>query len=288
MIIVTKQKDVLNVDIKIRKPAIHLDHWALRRISSEDNFRFIFLSFFRCKGTLVFSWANVLDIVGQDDGRSLDEIKSFLSEIGEQWALARMSPGPVMRDEENPNFSNSPPWVDIDFLKMYYPIIHGGPLTLSRIIDLVNANREDLKKQREDNQREIKTIIEESRVEFAKSKTILELYKKIIIKTYEERRFCRAVFSGLLRAIFSRQDQFKDNDVTDFFHSVVNLAYSDIVLLDKHWKNLAESMPRLRPSVKVYKEGELIEFFKFLRTQFSYEEKQLVKNAYERLVSPNV
>src|ERR1700677_2366778 len=84
----------------ICRPAIYLDHCALRKIAHDDNFKEIFFIFLKSKGTFLFSLFNVYDIVGQDPGPSIDELKLFLSGMGTNWVLIKSNPIQVMKDVE--------------------------------------------------------------------------------------------------------------------------------------------------------------------------------------------
>src|SRR6218665_3285888 len=60
-------------------PAIYLDHWAIRRFSSDTVLRARFLSALKeSGGALILSHTNLAEITGPADHRQVDEIDAFL------------------------------------------------------------------------------------------------------------------------------------------------------------------------------------------------------------------
>src|SRR3990167_10240608 len=138
MITCARENDINWVKISdYRRPLIYLDHCALRYFSSNIESRKRFLSFFRIKGTLCFSWMNFYDIGGNDIGQSLDDIKIFMDGVGNNWIPIHFNPHKVMESEEA---SVPIPFIDGSIIKSYYPFIHGGSLTLNRAVDLAGSS----------------------------------------------------------------------------------------------------------------------------------------------------
>jgi hypothetical protein len=133
MITAIKNCEEYGVDVSIRPPSIYLDHWALRLFSSDFKLRQTFLAYFKTKGTLLFSWANVLEVSG-NTGLSADNIRLFLTEVGEQWFPVEINPVKVIRNETVRGTNN--PCFAANFLEAYFPHIHKGHLSLSTIVEL--------------------------------------------------------------------------------------------------------------------------------------------------------
>src|SRR5207247_2838252 len=80
MMTITKAGDVLDISSLMTPPAIYLDHWALRCLSTDSLRHDRFLGAFRkSKGTLLFSWANVVE-VSINTGASADNTHHLLTE----------------------------------------------------------------------------------------------------------------------------------------------------------------------------------------------------------------
>src|SRR5271154_3864823 len=119
------------INSEIHRPAIYLDHCALRKIAHDENYKEIFVAFLKAKGTLLFSVLNVHDIVGQDPGPSLDEIKLLLSRIGANWVLIKINPIEIMNEVKRLGLDSGKPYFDEDLLKTLMPRLKDGKLDLS-------------------------------------------------------------------------------------------------------------------------------------------------------------
>ena len=99
MITINKNGNNYNVSFPKRPPSIYLDHWALRHFSSNHSDRQQFLAFLKTKGTVFFSYLNVVEI-SKNKGESLKEIQFFLTDIGENWCPIESDPHKVIEREK--------------------------------------------------------------------------------------------------------------------------------------------------------------------------------------------
>ena len=120
MITVTINRETHTVDAIPRPPLIYLDHWALRYVSDDNFSRKRVGEVFQKKGTLLFSWTNVLEVAA-NSGASLKAIQSFLSEIGEHWFPIEWNAFEVIRREKGSGRATITHVLLQAFLK---PIIH--------------------------------------------------------------------------------------------------------------------------------------------------------------------
>lgn len=60
------------------------------------------------------------------------------------------------------------------------------------------------------------------------------------------------VVKGFRKLIQKETFNIDTNDAIDFLHATVPIAYSDFVLLDRHWADLAGKLKLSRDCVKVY------------------------------------
>jgi hypothetical protein len=231
------------VDASLRPPSIYLDHWALRLFSSDSKLRQRFLACIRTKGTLLFSWANALE-VSHNTGTSADNIRCFLTDIGEHWFPVEINPIKVIENEAVPGNSN--PCFAAGFLDTYYPHIHNRPLSLSTIVDLLTQD-EEIKLAAQENLDELKGKIGEIFNRWRSE-------KRDCIETFafSPDRPAQYVFNGVRQLIQKENFKIDSNDPLDFLHAVTPLAYADFILLDKHWADLAKKLKIPSPRVQVY------------------------------------
>lgn len=230
------------VDAAIRPPSIYLDHWALRHFSSDSKLRQRFLACLRTKGTLLFSWANALE-VSHNTGTSADNIRCFLTDIGEHWFPVEINPIKVIKNEAVPGNSN--PCFAASFLEAYYPHIHNGHLSLNTIVDLTQD--EEIKFAAQESLGKLKSCIGKLFNRWRSEKMDgMETF------AFSPDRPAQYVFNGVRQLIQKENFKIDTNDPLDFLHAVTPLAYADFVLLDKHWADLAKKLKIPSPRVQVY------------------------------------
>ncbi len=242
-----------------RQPMIYLDQWALVRLSQGSDRPERFLKVFEQKGTLLFSWTNVLD-AATTSGGTAERIKDLLGAIGEHWLPVEMNPFKVMRKEAQADPSSNTPCVSETFVEAYIPHILGGPLTLSRVLDLTQedsgaAARANLARLKE----EAGLFVRQLRSLSASDPAWLDTH--FPRQTFDSARPTAFVFPELLRALIKdKGTTFTPNDAVDLFHATVPTAWSDFVLLDKSWTTRVRALPLPANQVRAYYENELDDF----------------------------
>ena len=257
MIQVAIKNERHTVDAIPRPPLIYLDHCALRHLSDSHLSRSKIIGVFRKKGTLLFSWTNVLE-VSENSGASLKAIQSFLSEIGEHWFPIEWNAFEVIRREESFTSGNNNPCLASGFLEAYYPYISDGPLSLSTVCDLTQDS-------------EINSVCRQH-LECVKEET----RKTLIYWRSEDQKNgdvpkhfdpnCPTVYmvEGFRQLIQKETFNIHENDAIDFLHATVPIAYGDFVLLDKHWADLVQKLKLPPDRVKVYSLKHVEEFLENL------------------------
>ncbi len=258
MITVMKDGDNDSITMSIRRPTVYLDHWALRYFSSDQPNRNRFLSIFKNCGTLFFSWANVIE-VSLNTGLSAEQIRSFLSEIDEQWCPITMDPVEVIEREKRYKPGNDDPSFDIDFMMTYYPYIHDGSLSLSKIVELT---QDDLEKPEPGSihalTTEISQLVGSIRDQWRLNpQFVSDVFSDI---PFDPDRPMQFTYNRLMRLICKETFRFTNNDALDFCHAAVSLAYGDFVLLDKRWVSLAEKLGLPADRVRVYSKRHIDQF----------------------------
>ena len=267
MIAVTVKDKTHDVVAEIRRPSIYLDHWALRRLSSDESFRERCIECFKKYGTLLFSWANVLEVAA-NSGTSLKAIQFFLSEIGEHWFPVEFNPFEVIRREKAFTHGNSNPCFASGFLEAYYPHTSDGSLSLRTVCDLTQDSTFNpaYRQEMESLQKEILKTFRFWRSEKLKSGDISHFDPN-----------CPTIYvvDGFRRLIQKETFKIGDNDAIDFLHSTVPVAYSEFVLLDRRWADLAGKLKLPLACVRVYSPRQVERFLEDLE---QFEGSELTVN----------
>jgi hypothetical protein len=254
MITAIKDGEKYGADVSIRPPSIYLDHWALRLFSSDLELRQTFLAYFKTKGTLLFSWANALE-VSRNTGLSAGNIRLFLTEIGQQWFPVEINPIKVIRSETVSGNGN--PCFAASFLEAYYPHIHNRHLSLSTIVELTQD--EEIKSAALESLAKLKSSIGELFTQWRLENT--DGMETIAFNLDHPGEY---VFNRFRQLIQKENFKIDTNDPLDFLHAVVPLAYADFVLLDKHWADLANKLKIPSPGALVYSSKQVDKLMKDL------------------------
>lgn len=242
-------------------PYIYLDHWAIREISSNQDYRKRFLNKFGVSGTLLISNANIVEMLGNNK-ESLENIRQFFSEIKDNWFPLDINPIRVMEKEELPDIGVSPCYSH-KFLKRFYNQLPDGRINLASVVDLVQENQaqeyEDLKSLKKEKSEEVMRLRERWKWDKSLAENIFTCRK------FDPKKPQKYVFDSIMRIVLNADFPFKENDVLDFSHTVVSIAYGNVVLLDKKWADIFRKLKMPDNRLAVYTKPQIPEF---LNTEF--------------------
>ena len=260
-LITSRQSDgVIDLELQTRQPTVYLDNWAMARaLARDDSRRTRFLDAFKTRGTLFFSWANVLELGDSIFSRSAP-IRILFDGIGEHWFPIEWNPFACIRKEIAHVSGANSPALSESFLRAYYPQIHGRVLTLSAVLDLL---RQDNGAKAHAGQDQIKVTVRRfiDEVKQGHSKDPNWLEEKYPALPFDPQRPAVFVLGELVRALASEHGfTFTPNDGMDLFHATVPVAYSDLVLLDKSWTQRVRAIAMPGRQLYAFSEPELDQF----------------------------
>ncbi len=211
---------------------------------------------FEKKGTLLFSWANVLEVAA-NSGASLKAIQSFLSETEEHWFPIEWNAFKVIEREKTFMPGDNSPCFASSFLETFYPHISDGPLSLRTVCDLTQDS-------------EINSACRQH-LENVKKETrkTLTYWRSENLRNNGTPHFdpnCPTMYvvEKFKRLIQKETFNIDENDAIDFLHATVPIVYADFVLLDKHWADLAGKLKLPSDCVKVYSPKDVEKFLEDL------------------------
>jgi hypothetical protein len=252
MITVEEIGDSFAVRATTRAPAVFLDHCGLRVISSDGSHRKRFLGCFESVGTLLFSWAHMLELSG-NSGASADRIRSLLEGIGANWFPLEVNPFKVLERETHGGENDESPCAGTGFLYNYYPHVHGGPLSLSAVVRL--AQDPEIRGALTAVLEGVKSDV--SQVVLSVRARARDLPGK---EPFDRRRPAATILSGLSRILLKGAFNFNANDSVDFFHAAGALVCGDMVLLDKRWADFARQVGVPKDYTRVYTPRQIVPF----------------------------
>ena len=209
------------VEMFSEAPIIYLDHWALRKISVQPDWRRRFLGAFKSRGTLLFSVVHLAELAG-NKGESVTAVRSFLEAIGPHWMVTRVDPFKVVTLEAAWKNGDKAPYVADFFFKRgdFLKRLCNGPVSLAHLVDMLT----------EKDVAAITTNLPKSCATMAESIIRLrEAYRTnpaVLNKTFAAQQFnprfpMRFVVCGLMRSFVTDRFKINDRHIRDFFHTAV-------------------------------------------------------------------
>jgi len=257
LIVRTNPGGVFDLEVRARQPTVYLDNWALSRaLAVDETRRERFLETFKTKGTLLFSWVNVMELGNSIFNRSAP-IRLLLDGIGEQWFPIESNPFASIKKENSQQGAANSPAFSETLIRAYYPHVHGGVLTLSSVFDLL---RHDNGAKARGAQQQLKATVQQFIDEIKQGQRLdpTWLDKRYPALAFDPQRPTLFVFTELLRGLASERGfTFTPNDGIDLFHATVPVAYSDFVLLDRSWTRRVRALSMPGRALYAFAEPEL-------------------------------
>lgn len=255
---------------KITGAGVYLDTFALIKLAKQsDSRRKRFVDALRTRGTLMFSWANAMELAGPQ-GKSADAVRAFLDSIGPHWVPLASDPWVVASRERRGFLKQSP--LSETFVNSYIRsrIEELSPGTdrvidlsktnffrLGAVVDWVHVKRDEVRDSGPDLDHELRTRIERLHAESVRDPNCLD--KRLPSIPFDERHPALYVLRHLQRMLVLQKKafHFKAHDGQDFCHAVLAAAYAKLATLDKGWKRRVENLPNATRFARIYYEPQL-------------------------------
>lgn len=226
-------------------PAVYFDHWALRRISEDGALRHRFTkALVRRGGTLMLSWLNLVEFTKVTDASQARAAEALIEDLLPNVFFFEVNPFTVIEAEDAllAGADPFPPHEDMQFLSAFIALKPNSPRPFTAW-NLFTIPLESGLHPRMDGPAD--TAVE--RVEALRAAFHSDAeFESRVRKQPQGQPFqhgTRYVLREFVRLVLLDQShKFSRNHAIDLIHSVVPLAYCDIVLLDKHWKAQAEKV----------------------------------------------
>jgi hypothetical protein len=245
-------------------PLIYLDHWALRLLSEDLEFKNRFLVAFARRGTVMFSLMNVVE-VAKDPGNA-SQIRDFLARLGPHWVPVTIGPFRVIDAEESGRTPDGmDPCMSIGFLTdpMFVARLVAGTVSLAHVVDLTRETNsagfiaaDD--RTTDDLLREINT----GRGKYASDPQSLEkMYPNL---SFDRKAPMRGIYNGLIRLSIKDSFPLNRNHARDLYHALVPVRCADMVTLDNHWSGQVQKLRLPVDFVRVYSRSNFQDFLRDL------------------------
>ena len=252
---------------------VYLDNDAVSELARPGDLRTRFIGAIRRRGTLLFSFANAIEVSVSD------AVRSFLDEIGPEWVPLALSPWQVAEREEagaGPGAPISERFVTSYFQERAYELSPNGShlLDLSaetffRLSAVVDWVRKDEVTARDSNQIDgaIRERIGVERAAYEARPAALD--ESLPPIPFDADRPAKFVLIHLMRTLVleAKAYQLRPHDGLDLCHAVLAASYGQLATLDRQWKRRIEGLPTPNQLAIVYyrpQVGELVDRLEML------------------------
>jgi hypothetical protein len=235
----TSDSNSVEIFIQTTSPIVYLDHCVIRELITKDDLGEQFRDLLIAKGgTFYWSWANLLEIAGLGIGPTYDKYRNYMESLGRHFALLECMPQQVIDREEEATPGQISPAVDLINTRQLLRSWTGlSELNLGVLIDeLIEPGLATKYKQLHRTfKSSLKATFDHARSEYRQNKEAkknIESLDPTLIPGAPPTKF---LYKALRKCCITTNDRFNESDVLDFYHTVVSVAYSDFVILDKKW-----------------------------------------------------
>lgn len=225
-------------------PAVYLDHWAIRRLSSDATLGNRFLDALKASGgSLVISHVNLAEITGPTDPKHAGEIATFLEAVLPNIYFAMFDVEKAIDQEKVPRDISArlraAPDIDLLLEVARQRPDDFQPFTIAGVIKVIAEHRDKLNAAWTDSNRGLADHINDVR---SNAETVKQAQN---FKGHPRHVPTLAVMQELLRPIFlDKTLAIGPNDAGDIHHAITSITYCDYVLLDGKWEELHRRMVR--------------------------------------------
>jgi len=215
------------------------------------------------KGTLLFSWANAVEVAGPQ-GRSADAVRSFLDSIGPHWVPLELSPWEVVRREEAGLTAEtvvSKTFMEAFFKDRSHDLSEGSAadpfFRLGVVVDWVQEHRDEIRTRADQIDDEFRKLLEALRANFEIDATSMD--RLLPPCQFDGRYPATFVLRHLQRLLISEAKayQFKSHDGLDLCHATLAAAYGSLITLDSQWKRRVRALPESEKLARTYYRPEI-------------------------------
>ena len=243
-------------DVTVSGAAIYLDNWAIYDLAEGDSSRRSRFVAALCTGSadLLFSVTNAGELTGPK-GRSRDQVRTFLDELGPHWFPVELNATDVvLREQRGANPAAS--CVSKEFLVDYWSNLSRGYgpgsgkiidlsefLRLGAVLDWVGSQSDSIRKGATELGDALANMIGRHRAESDRDpKWLDQHFPRLQFNPSKPAMF---TYVNLVRTLIleAKSHRLNSRDGMDFCHAVIGTAFAHFTTLDKNWQRRVASLP---------------------------------------------
>jgi hypothetical protein len=243
---------------------IYLDNDSLSELATGSaSRRQQFVDTLHAKATLLFSWANAIEV------SSSISVRAFLDSIGPAWVPLELSPWEVAQREAAGLVRQAV--ISTSFMQAYFQdrvhdlldsnqVLDVSPeafFQLGAVVEWVHERRDKLRTDIVRIDDALRDRIAALRADYERNPASLDQSLPPI--GFNEQAPATFVLVHLQRLLIeeAKEYHFKRHDGLDFCHATLAAAYGSLIALDKHWKRRILALPDSEKLARTYYRAEI-------------------------------
>lgn len=227
---------------ELKRPAVYLDHWAIRLFSEDGVLGSRFVTALNAKnGTWAISLLNFMEFVAMTDQNQAAQFETLLEQAIPNLFIIDFQAFDVIDRETTllQGGSKNAPYGDVSFLKVFTEVHPDSPrpFTAKSLVTAVVQHRDRLapalKSFQNTVMKRVRCMRDEMLADEQVKKNVDGSPKSVLDRP--TLLFVRELIGTFLRDNDNTRALNDMNNATDLFHAVVPVAYCDFVLLDAAW-----------------------------------------------------
>jgi hypothetical protein len=238
----------LEIQITLTEPTVYLDYSVIVRLATDSldegrQFREVLNS---TDGTLMLSWAHIIELFGLGQGPTLERVASYLKTFGGRFAIIDADSDAVIARENRWVPGRQNPALDEDFMKIIAAKWDGRTeLSLGILLDAI-ANEDGffqkIKVLHGEQKANWKRIFDQQRERYRSDANARGLLDGAEYLYFPPGFMTDIVRKELMRECVRTNEQFNLSDGLDLYHAVVSVSYCTHVVFDRKWARRCRSI----------------------------------------------
>lgn len=227
-----------------RRPVVYLDHWAIRMIADDAILANRYATALkRVGGTWAVSWFNFCEFIGMTDEEQAANFEALLELVFPHiFFIESVAFNVIDRERERlQGIGHGAPYGDVDMLQFFAGATGNLPslFKATGVVTTIVRRRDELaggfEAMKKASVVRVQAMRDELKVDDNLAKLVSGSHK--VAETQPAWLFTRELIGTVM---MQPQSKFDTHDAMDLFHTVVPVAYCDIVLLDNSWRHRVE------------------------------------------------
>ncbi len=230
----------LQIQITLPSPRVYLDHSVLailaRNTDQPCRFREVLE---RTNGTLMLSWAHVIELFALGNGPTFERVRCYLRSFGGRFALIDADPNAVIEREQSWVPDRQNPGLDEGFIRLIGDRWDGRTeMSMDILLSMIAIEDgffEAIKVAHQSQKVNLKNSFDQQRERYENDKVFRKFLDSAIYPYAAPNFMTSKVQLELMRESVRTNETFNFSDGLDFLHAVASISYCTHVVFDKKW-----------------------------------------------------